>query len=194
MGIGLHYKKVEEVMAFYLCTHGVWHDHQFSYLIKENFNLRLEKTLVPKKDPAESLKVSESDRHEIIVHELMKKTPLTIEENTPLPAVKKIFKEKGIRHLPVLLDSTKVIGIISDRDLLKVETMGTFQFLKAKDIMNTIIILVDDETAVAHVAKVMIEEKISAMPVINKSHHMVGIITKTDILRGVFDFKLRADS
>lgn len=180
-------------MAFYLCTNGVWHEHQFSYLLNENFSLRLEKTVVPRSHQAENpTKVDESKRMEIIVHELMKKNPLTIEESTPLPAVKKVFKEKGIRHLPVLHDSKKVVGIISDRDLLKVEALGTFQFLKAQDIMNTIIILVDDETSVAHVAKVMIEEKISAMPVINNQHEMVGIITKTDILRGVFDFKLSA--
>ena len=181
-------------MAFYLCTNGTWHEHQFSYLENEIFNLRLEKTLVPNKTKNPDSNVKEEDRLEVIVHELMKENPLTVEDSTPLPVIRKIFKEKRIRHLPVLKDSSKVVGIISDRDLLKVETMGTFQFLKAHEIMNTIIILVDEDTPVAHVAKVMIEEKISAMPVINLKHQMIGIITKTDILRGVFNFKLRANS
>ncbi len=177
-------------MAFFLCTKGVWRNHSFSYLENENFSLRIEKTLTPESAHNKDLEIDEGVRQEVIVYEIMTKNPLTVEESTPLEVLKKITKEKNIRHLPVLHDSTKVIGFISDRDLLKAEGMSTFQFLKAKDIMNTIIVLVDEDTSIAHVAKVMVEEKISAMPVINKKHEMVGIITKTDILKAVFEFRV----
>lgn len=177
-------------MSFYLCTKGVWHEHSFSYLANEKFSLRIEKTLAPNQVTPTGEAVNERVRQEIIVYEVMTKNPLSVEDDTPLSILKKITKEKNIRHLPVLIDSKKVIGFISDRDLLKVENMSTFQFLKAKDIMNTIIVLVDEDTSLSHVAKVMIEEKISAMPVINKKHEMVGIITKTDILKAVFTYNV----
>lgn len=177
-------------MSFYLGTNGVLRNHFFDYLSKEKFGHRLEKTLVSGDKPF-NRSPAIIDDSEVIVSELMRKNPLTIEIDTPLISVQKIFKEKGFRHLPVLKDSRIVIGMISDRDLLKVETMGTFQFLAANAIMKTILILVDEDTPVAQVAKVMVEEKISAMPVINKEHHMVGIITKTDLLKGLFEYRLR---
>lgn len=176
-------------MSFYLCTNGILRNHFFDYLAKEKFAHRLERTLVAGSKPFDRNPAIVDDS-EVIVSELMKKNPLTIELDTPLVSVQKIFKDKGFRHLPVLKDSRIVIGMISDRDLLKVETMGTFQFLTASSIMKTILILVDEDTPVAQVAKVMVEEKISAMPVINKDHHMVGIITKTDLLKGIFEYRL----
>lgn len=181
-------------MAFYLCTNGILREHSFDYLSKEMFSHRLERTLSPSPQNKKESHQDTSpiiDDSEVIVYELMKKQPLTIETTTLLTNVKKIFKDKQIRHLPVLKNSTAVIGMISDRDLLKVENMSTFHFLKAQDIMKTILILVDEDTKAASVAKVMLEEKISAMPVINVNHQMTGIITKTDLLKGIFEYRLR---
>ena len=78
-----------------------------------------------------------------------------------------------------------IIGMISDRDLLKVELAGTFLYLKAEDIMTTVLVVAEEETPLAHIARVLLEEKISALPIIDKSHKLVGMISRSDILKAV---------
>ncbi len=175
-------------MAFFLCTKGHLHLHDFDYLSKEHLTHRLEKTKVKGKPTGE---VNEVDDHEVLALDLMTRHPLTVELTTTLDNVKKIFEEKTISHLPVLKDSTFVIGMISDRDILKIQSLSTFSFLKAQDIMNTILILADEETPVAQLAKVMVQERISCIPIINNKNQFTGILTKTDILKGVFEFRMR---
>jgi len=62
---------------------------------------------------------------------------------------------------------------------------GTFPFLKAANIMSTVLIVALDETPLAHIARVLMEEKISCLPVIDSNQLLVGMISRTDILRAV---------
>lgn len=55
----------------------------------------------------------------------------------------------------------------------------------AIDIMTSVLVVAEEETPLAHVARVLLEEKISALPIIDKSHRLVGIISRTDILKTV---------
>ncbi len=174
-------------MGFFLCTKGHLHPHSFDYLSKEKITHRLEKTKVK----GEDFVTEAVDDHEVLALDILTKNPLTAELTTPLDVIRKIFDEKTISHIPVLKDSKIVVGMISDRDILKVQSLSTFQFLKAMDLMNTILILAHDETPVAQIAKVMVQEKISCMPIINNNNQLVGILTKTDILKGVFEYRMR---
>ncbi len=174
-------------MAFYICSNGVFHSHQFDFLKNENPRARLERTLIHGEIGQEKKREFVD---EVFVHEMMTKNALCAEFDTPLASVKKIFEDKKIRHIPILRNSVELVGIISDRDMLKVSTLGTFEFLKAKDIMSTIIVVADEATPLHAIAEVMVKEKISAVPIINPEMKFCGIITKTDLLRSIFEFKL----
>ena len=52
----------------------------------------------------------------------------------------------------------------------------------AKDVMKTEIISVSPETTVKEVARLMIENKISAFPVVNKYNEIVGVISENDLI------------
>jgi CBS domain-containing protein len=91
------------------------------------------------------------------------------------------------------------VGIVSDRDLLATRGEGPAAVDRpdASDdanggadttiraITKTRVLTASRETAIRQIAFVMIEQRIGAMPIIDESGHLEGIITRSDILRAV---------
>lgn len=171
-------------MAFFLATNGQLRPYQFKYLEGEYERARLEPTEIhselEKKVPRPVLK----DKKEFFSIDVMNKPVFTLPAGSLLSGIREEMKKHGIRHVP-LVKENKLMGMVSDRDLLKVESSGTFYYLKADSIMSTVIVVADEETPLAHIARVLLEEKISAIPIIDESHHLSGMITRTDILKAV---------
>ncbi len=169
-------------MSFFLSTKGQIRPYNFRYLEGDFEKARLERTEIntDKKLPISLPK----EKEDFFAIDIMAKPVQTMNVDEPLLKVRDLMKEKGIRHVPIVVNH-KIQGIISDRDLLKVDMSGTFSFLKAEDIMTTVLIVALDETPLAHIARVLMEEKISCLPIIDKAHQLVGMISRTDILRAV---------
>lgn len=169
-----------------MSSKGVLHAYEFDYLKGELANIRLEPTLIigtEHKKLAPQIKSKQSEK-ELFAIDIMQKAVKSLTQSTHLDKVRELMQQNSIRHVPIT-DNKKFVGMISDRDLLKVDLSGTFAFMEAKDIMTSIVIVTTDETPLAHIARVLLEEKISSLPVVDKSHHLVGIITRSDILRAV---------
>jgi acetoin utilization protein AcuB len=112
-----------------------------------------------------------------------------------LATVAEQMKRYRIRHMPVLDDAGRVVGIVSDRDLQRatwpVESPGDNyrdekpMFRPAavvSDYMSWPIKSVPSDTNLIEVAKMMIDEKISAV-LVTKGHSLVGIVTHEDLLK-----------
>ena len=54
----------------------------------------------------------------MLVSERMSKNPVTVTENTPIPDALKLMRDRKVRRLPVLNDKGRLVGIISEKDLL----------------------------------------------------------------------------
>jgi len=63
---------------------------------------------------------------------------------------------------------------------------GIIEIICAKDIMTPTLVTIHKKANIAEAAKLMIRNRISGLPVINAKHHLIGIITKTDILKSTF--------
>ena len=169
-------------MSFFLSTKGHLHPYNFHYLQGDFEKARLERTQIhgEQKLP-QTLSETKVDFYAI---DIMAKPPMVKSTSASLTEVKNLMSEKGIRHVPIV-ENHNVIGMISDRDLLKVDLSSTFSFLKAEDVMSTVLIVAHEETPLAHIARVLLEEKLSCLPIIDSHHKLVGIISRTDILRAV---------
>ncbi len=131
----------------------------------------------------------------MLVKNWMSKPVITVDENDSMQDAINLLKQHNIRRIPVM-GKGRVVSIISDRDLRKeasvpdATTLESHELIysktKIKDIMTKNPISVPDNYTVEETAEVLLSNKISGVPVINKEEKLVGIITQTDLLRVIF--------
>lgn len=93
-----------------------------------------------------------------------------------------IFSLKRFRHIPIMKEGM-LVGILSDRDFLRETRNSAIRDLK--DIMTENVLSVKESTEVHLLAKVLFEERIGALPIIDSDKNLVGIVTRSDILRAL---------
>jgi acetoin utilization protein AcuB len=130
--------------------------------------------------------------------EIMTEDVTTLEETATIGEALQIMEEKDIRHIPVVRGG-EVVGMLSDRDLRSlglslVTDLQGIEKLQARfasrvsELMTSNVIRVDPETDVREIVDVMIEEKISAVPVVDEdSGDLVGIVSHVDVMRALRD-------
>ncbi len=102
------------------------------------------------------------------------------------------FKKANVRHMPVLSEEGRIIGIVSDRDLLKQliikeGAMEDVRDVRVKDIMADEVITASPLTDIRRIAKVMLDHHIGTMPIVNEGELLAGIITRSDILHAIIN-------
>ena len=118
---------------------------------------------------------------------------ITVQPDTSVMKASQMMKENGIRHLPVVDDKRKVVGIVSDRDLKeaspsKATTLDVHELyyllseLKIKDIMTRHVITVRPEDTIERAAVIMLEKKVTGLPVVD-GDELVGILAQGDVFR-----------
>ncbi|MDY6955231.1 MAG: CBS and ACT domain-containing protein [Thermodesulfobacteriota bacterium] len=119
---------------------------------------------------------------------------ITVNEDTPMMKASIIMKERNIRSLPVLNKKGKLAGIVSDRDLRdaspsKATSLDVYELnylistVSVKSIMTKDPICVRPNETVEFAAILMLENRISSLPVMNDQGALIGIITQTDIFK-----------
>jgi acetoin utilization protein AcuB len=117
----------------------------------------------------------------VIVRDIMKSTVVTVTPDATVSEAVRLARARGIRHLPVL-EGECLAGIVSDRDLKKVagET-AALALVQVRSIMTTVVLTVGPTFTVEDAARMMIKERVSALPV-TVAGRLVGIVTETDVV------------
>ncbi|MEZ4744182.1 MAG: CBS domain-containing protein [Bdellovibrionota bacterium] len=109
---------------------------------------------------------------------------ISIKPSTSIKKAYEIMQEEKLRHL-VIVEHSKLLGIISDRDIYR---EGNMQFGKfhcsdrpVKEFMSTDIITCLPSTTIGEASRLLIDNKIDCLPVTQFSK-LVGLITSTDLL------------
>ena len=127
----------------------------------------------------------------MLVKDIMQHDVACVRPETHLEEVVRLLQRRSVRHLPVL-DHEDLVGIISDRDLKSVlpspvtklaatATPAHSDGLTAGDIMTKRVITVEPMVSVEDAARLLMEERIGALPVMDGGA-LVGIVTETDVL------------
>lgn len=127
----------------------------------------------------------------MLVQDVMQTTVVTITPKTRLPEAMRLVRQRGIRHLPVV-ENGDLVGIVSDRDLKRAmaspatsldvrELNYLLDRLSVAEIMTRAVVTIAPMFPVEEAARLMVEEKISALPV-TEGGRLVGIVTETDVL------------
>jgi len=123
----------------------------------------------------------------MLVETMMTKQVVALDSTMPIGDVTALMEQRHIRHFPIV-DEGELVGIVSDRDL---RTVGS-EHPKAKvgvsfkdevaKIMNAPVITAHPRDPIEEAAKVLCENKIGAMPVVQEGE-LIGIVTAVDFLR-----------
>ena len=126
------------------------------------------------------------------VREIMATDIEVVDRNDNLRTVEERMTTKQLRHLPVL-EQGELVGLVTQRDLFKAamsSAMGYgakaqqayLQSVRVKEIMVYPVVTVSPDTPVAAAADLIITKGIGCLPVVD-DHRLIGIVTKTDLLR-----------
>ncbi|MDP2881090.1 MAG: CBS domain-containing protein [Azonexus sp.] len=117
--------------------------------------------------------------------------PVTVlNQNNAVADAWRILQRRGIHQAPVLDDAHRLIGMVSERDLLTVIDIDGEHVLenlkrRVSDVMTSPVVAAVPVTDIRRIAAVMLEGGLSAVPIVNDSEHIVGIVSRTDVLRAV---------
>jgi acetoin utilization protein AcuB len=129
----------------------------------------------------------------MFVGKFMSKPVITIRQDMTLPDALDLVKEKNIRRLPVTNDKGKLVGIITESDLLHASpsdatslSVWELNYLLSKttiaDIMTREVITTTENTPIEEAARIMADNKIGGLPVVDNDM-VTGIITETDLFK-----------
>lgn len=137
----------------------------------------------------------------IKVKEIMSTDLVTLKPNETLDKVQQIFKEHSFHHLPVVDESTKVIGMISKSDMnMLCDSMTYFQnksaehqnnrlfkSLLAKEVMKKEVMTLHYNDDLAEAAKLFEKNLFHALPIVDETNNLVGILSTYDLINYVFN-------
>lgn len=113
----------------------------------------------------------------MLVVERMTRTPLTIAGETTVEKALSILAKHNKRHLPVLDADEDLVGIVSEKDLLRAHLDEPVAKVMTQDVIT-----VTEYTALEDAARTMADRRISSLPVM-RDGKMVGIITEADLFQ-----------
>jgi acetoin utilization protein AcuB len=129
----------------------------------------------------------------LLVENWMNPKVVTVDADDSMLDATKLMKEHGIRRLPVL-EKGKLVGIVTDRDLKRAspsdattleahEILYLIANIKVREIMSKNPITVPWNYTVEEAAEILLQAKISGMPVMDKDGKVIGMITQTDLFK-----------
>lgn len=109
------------------------------------------------------------------------KSPVLHEEDTILNA-SKFMKEERIRNLPVVNGEKKLVGLITLREIIET-VFSNPEKIHIHDAMIKIVATVSPEASLKEAIEVMMKNKYGCLPVIDKDHRLVGMVSEADLLK-----------
>lgn len=146
----------------------------------------------------------------MLAKEIMTSDVIVVKEDATIDEVSKIFVDKNISGLPVVNQYDKLVGVISEGDLVYKqkpvrppmfinlfdglipvdrkefqEDMKRIAAYKVGDLMSKPPIYAYEDTPVSEIAELIINKKVNRVPIVNEVHEVVGLISRHDIIRSM---------
>jgi acetoin utilization protein AcuB len=130
--------------------------------------------------------------HPLTVGQIMSRRVVTVTMDDTLAKVQKLFREFRFHHL-LVLEERRLVGVISDRDLLKAlsPAIGTLMETdrdratlnkRAHQIMSRHPVSATADVPIETAARLLIDKKVSCLPIVTDDQTLAGILSWKDIL------------
>lgn len=128
------------------------------------------------------------------VKDLMRTNVVSLRVGDTLGVAEDIMSMGRIRHLPVVDEDDRLVGLVSQRDLFRASVSSVLGFdrdkehewmgrIRVRDIMTKQVVTVDPEAGVSDAVEKFVSDKIGCLPVTDEQGKLAGLLTETDCLR-----------
>jgi acetoin utilization protein AcuB len=129
----------------------------------------------------------------MLVKERMTRNPIFIRPDTPVTEAQALMKREKIHHLPVLDKEEKLVGIVTEKDLLYASpsvatTLSVYEMtsllakLKVEKVMSREVVSITEDVPLEEAARIMADRGIGGLPIM-RGKSLVGVITESDLFR-----------
>lgn len=131
------------------------------------------------------------------VSDVMRTEIVTLAPEETLDLSQDIMSLGRLRHMPVVDDDERLVGIVSHRDLfsaslaqaLHLDGPSLREFLRsveARHVMAKTPVTVAPDAKLGKAARLLVERRIGCLPVVDDEGRLLGLVTETDLLREAF--------
>jgi len=131
--------------------------------------------------------------HAVVAGDIMSAPVVTLLLDNTLREALSRLQKNNVRHLPVISNEKRLVGIVSERDILRClsgiarsgEPMKEHLLSeRVRTIVKGRVCAANVDTDIRHIARLFVEQRIGAMPIVSEAR-IEGIITRHDILSAV---------
>jgi acetoin utilization protein AcuB len=135
---------------------------------------------------------SQSTSSKLVARDIMSSPVITLPFNASLAQAWALVKDKRFRHIPIQSRTGELVGILSDRDLSRGTVESALVGIKGSAYLGHVtiesyvshpVLVAAPEATLPAMARVLLEERIGAIPVLSQEKELLGLITRSDILR-----------
>lgn len=143
------------------------------------------------------------------VKEIMTKGITSVRPESNAKEALDLLQKMQISGLPVIDEKNKLVGMFTEKEVISgilpsyIEKVGRFMYqenpkavrqkiinlrtMQVKEVMRKDVVTVDEETTLCEAARIMLTQKARRLPVLDKAREVVGIISRGDVLKALFE-------
>ena len=123
-------------------------------------------------------------RHEsMTVADIMSTALITLHPGDSVGNADMEMKFAAIRHIPIVDDRNRLVGMVSNRDILRALGKQDGNGVIMRDIMARDLQVVSEDAPAHEAAALILEHRVGAIPVLGEEQQLVGVVTETDFVR-----------
>src|SRR5271165_3740058 len=116
------------------------------------------------------------------VADVMTATVTSVPASLPILRALEHMKDAQIHHFPVVDEARRVVGIVSDRDLLGGLAGDARRSDPISAVMSRDVVTVQRSTPAHEAVQLLIDRRFHALPVVDEAGVLVGLLTSRDVL------------
>ena len=115
---------------------------------------------------------------------VINRNPITIKGDTPLYDAIRLLAGNPTTSLLVVNDDHRLIGILSEKDLLKLLYNPSLNYKTVEDLMTRDVVSFDVNINLVEICKCLIENGFRRVPIVSEGK-LVGVISRKDIIKSL---------
>jgi len=130
----------------------------------------------------------------VLVKHMMTASVVTFFPEQTLLLAEDVMRIHKFRHLPVIDNDRHLVGLVTQRDLLKAQISALTglteeqrrarqEEVRIRELMTRDLWTVNPDTLASHAGQLLIDHQYSCLPVVDQDRVLCGIVTERDFLK-----------